>query len=629
MRSVLCKLFLCTHSLAAAENPDGLMMLQTQVKRMRVLDIGVGENKSLSADEMNVALKAFLNTSGNMTLNDSLNTSGKTTLNSSLNVSRNTSNNERANSSATATATSASNATLTGHLQTPKNDTGSAMSWHSANISEKLLEKNAAFAVASVNTTGSVSSNNSLKEQSNVSANNSDMTANGTTNISHTPAQPVPHAGRAAPHDQLPTNSTVFAASSANLTSNVSQQGNLSDRSNSSGTSESLGAIAMLDEAGYQKVAALKSNAEMEKFILRTLESLDITVTNTGHRALRGFVPFYSGVKAKGSFVRLSNEVSRISKIPRAWLSCRGNTASLNEVGFAAVQALRSNDEMAIFAGRVANDMMNLEVLNTTSLAHFVKQYSGDQNRKGYDILQIDLAAVGHGNDTWLVPRTAPLQHAGEDCFDPCNKTGGYCGFCGKGNACCRKGWEKNPSECTSAMNYLTAKHECTAIATGAFAPLSEAGYAAVSMLQNDTQMERFVRRTAAALDITVKSDLSLRGFVPFYSGSKSKKSYAVLTAELTKISSHPNSWLAPRGSTAPLTEAGYATVAALGSSLEMAQFVHRTTKAMKLSVKNEAKLRGMVPYYSGERTKSNFSNLQAELHRVSAQPNSWLVSLP
>lgn len=352
-------------------------------------------------------------------------------------------------------------------------------------------------------------------------------------------------------------------------------------------------------------------------------------MTNTGRRALRGFVPFYSGVKAKGSFVRLSNEVSRISKIPRAWLSCKGNTASLNEVGFAAVQALRSSDEMVIFAGRVANDMMNLEVLNTTSLSHFVKQYSGDQNRKGYDILQIDLAAVGHGNDTWLVPRTAPVQHAGEDCFDPCNKTGGYCSFCGKGNACCRKGWEKNPTECTSAMNYLTAKHECTAIATGAFAPLSEAGYAAVSMLKNDTQMERFVRRTAAALDITVKNDLSLRGFVPFYSGSKSKKSYAVLTAELTKISSHPNSWLAPRGSTAPLNEAGYATVAALGSSLEMAQFVHRTTKAMKLSVKNEAKLRGMVPYYSGERTKSNFSNLQAELHRVSAQPNSWLVSLP
>jgi len=596
MRSVLCKLLFCV-TLAASDNSDGLMLLQTQVKRTRVLDIIVGENKSASTDEMNTTLNASSKMSGNASKADK--------------------------------DSNATDVTLGGHpLEKAQNDTGSVTP-RNGNHSEKLLEKNASPSAVISKTTGNFSLNTSFKEQNNASANHS-HSEQSTVNLSNTSSIAENNTLVNKPAAGLRKNSTVLSASGANHTSNISEQSNLSDRSNSSGSSsssESLGAAAEINEAGYEKVAALKSDAEMEKFILRTAESLDITVAHTGHRALRGFVPFYSGVKAKSSFVRLSNEMSRIAKIPRSWLSRKGNSAPLNEVGFAAVQALRSNDEMATFARRVANDMMNLEVLNISSLSHFVKQYSGDQNRKGYDILQIDLAMVGHGNDTWLAPRTAPLQHAGEDCFDRCNKTGGYCSLCGKGNACCRKGWAKNPTECTSAMNYLTAKHECTVIATGAFAPLSESGYAAVSLLKNDTQMERFIRRTAAALDITVKSDMSLRGLVPFYSGSKSKRSYTALTAELTKISSHPNSWLSPRGSTAPLTEAGYTTVAALGSSLEMAQFVHRTAQSMKLSVKNEAQLRGMVPYYSGERTKSNFTNLQAELRRVSAKPNSWLVS--
>lgn len=482
---------------------------------------------------------------------------------------------------------------------------------------------------SSTNQSGSTnqSQNHSIQGNHSGSAN---QTGNNTGNHSTSPSANITTAQKA--NQTTNQSSTQLINGSSHQLANVSGNHSVNSSNQSSlkanatlASSASVGMTASLDELGYTKVVGLKSSVEMEKFILRTASSLDITVSNTGHRALQGFVPFYSGEKAKSSFLRLTNEMKRIAKLPRAWLSPKGSTAPLNEVGFAAVAALHDTHEMAKFTRRVANEMMNLEVVHEEGLVGFAPFYSGEKARKGYDVLQIELQVAAKAKNSWLLPRTAPLQHAGQDCWDSCNQTGGFCAHCGAGNACCRKGFAQNPSECKAAMNYLTIKHECVAIATGAFAPLNEVGYVAVAALQNETQMERYIRRAAAALDMTVKSDQSLRGLVPFYSGTKSKRSFAALQAEMKKIASRPNAWLAPRGETAQLTEEGYSTVAALGSSLEMAQFVRRTINSMHMQVKNEQGLRGLVPYYSGERTRGNFSALQSELRRVAAKPNSWL----
>jgi len=242
-------------------------------------------------------------------------------------------------------------------------------------------------------------------------------------------------------------------------------------------------------------------------------------------------------------------------------------------------------------------------------------------------VLLNEFEAVRKSNNSWLSLRHKTLEHAGEDCMPSCEKSG-FCNWCGHGNACCKKD-DNSTDDCKGVMSdFKTDKHECVAIATGQTATMDWKGYAAVVALKNDTQMERFVRRKAAKMDMTVKSDQALRGFVPYFSGVKGNRSFGALEVEMRKISHKPTGWLAPRGSTAPLNEDGYQTVASLGSSLEMAEFVHRVADDLNFDVVKEEGLKGMVPYYSGERTKSNFTALKNEIVKVSSKPDGtgWVA---
>lgn len=55
------------------------------------------------------------------------------------------------------------------------------------------------------------------------------------------------------------------------------------------------------------------------------------------------------------------------------------------------------------------------------------------------------------------------------DCWLKCNKTSGYCDWCGKGKACCRSGWS-GPKECTGAATL--AYHSCVTGFTSPVAPI-------------------------------------------------------------------------------------------------------------------------------------------------------------
>merc|ERR1719158_980400 len=274
--------------------------------------------------------------------------------------------------------------------------------------------------------------------------------------------------------------------------------------------------------------------------------------------------------------------------------------------------------------------MMDMEVVKEEKLSGMVPFYSGLKGKKGFDVLLQELDTAAKANSSWLNLRHKALQNAGKDCMPTCNQKSGYCDWCGVGNACCKNGAEDGPEECKGAMSdYTTDGHECVAIATGQTATMDWKGFAAVVALKNDTQMERFVRRKAAKMDMTVKSDQALRGFVPYFSGTKGNRPSGALEVEMKRIAHKPNGWLALRGSTAPLTEDGYQTVASLGSSLEMAEFAHRVANDLNFDVIKEEGLKGMVPYYSGERTKSNFTALKNEITKVSSKPDGtgWVAA--
>jgi len=417
--------------------------------------------------------------------------------------------------------------------------------------------------------------------------------------------------------------------SSSDTASNVSI--NFQPRASTNETvehSSGLAATAPLTEEGYKKVLELQNSNAMEAYVKRVGEDLDIAVSTTGKRALMGFVPWFSGEKANRTLLRLQNEMERISKIPRSWLSRKGASSPLNEVGLAAVASLHDNLEMEKFVSRVAAEMMDLEVIDRQQLSGMVPFYSGFKAKKGFDVLLNELETVRKTNNTWLSLRHKALEHPGEDCMPSCEKAG-FCNWCGQGNACCKKADDNSTDDCKGVMSdFKTDKHECVAIATGETATMDWKGYAAVVALKNDTQMERFVRRKAAKMDMTVKSDQALRGFVPYFSGVKGYRPFGALEVELRRISHKPSGWLAARGSTATLTEDGYQTVASLGSSLEMAEFAHRIANDLKLDVIKEEGLRGMVPYYSGERTKSNLTALKNEMIKVSSKPDGtgWVV---
>merc|ERR1719446_717257 len=259
----------------------------------------------------------------------------------------------------------------------------------------------------------------------------------------------------------------------------------------------SIAMTAPLTEEGYSQVLALQNSTEMGKYVVRVGEDLDIAVSNTGKRALVGFVPWFSGEKANRTLLRLQNEMIRISRIPRSWLTRKGASSPLNEVGLAAVASLHNNLEMEKFVSRVAAEMMDLEVTDKQQLSGMVQFYSGIKAKKGFDVLLNELETVRKANNSWLNLRHKALEHAGEDCMPSCEKSG-LCNWCGQGNACCKKDDNTTSDDCKGVLSdFKTDKHECVAIATGQTATMDWKGYAAVVALKNDTQMERFVRRKA------------------------------------------------------------------------------------------------------------------------------------
>mmetsp|Transcript_147097 Transcript_147097/g.256693 ORF Transcript_147097/g.256693 Transcript_147097/m.256693 type:complete len:575 (+) Transcript_147097:37-1761(+) len=56
--------------------------------------------------------------------------------------------------------------------------------------------------------------------------------------------------------------------------------------------------------------------------------------------------------------------------------------------------------------------------------------------------------------------------HRFEDCWYECGNRGGYCSWCGEGNACCRPGWGTDPAECQRAQRLAVSfhKHQCVTL---------------------------------------------------------------------------------------------------------------------------------------------------------------------
>merc|ERR1740130_1981742 len=70
-------------------------------------------------------------------------------------------------------------------------------------------------------------------------------------------------------------------------------------------------------EEGYQKVAALHNDSEMNQFVWKVLDADNVRVTNQGE--LNGLIPWFSGTEATQSLAQLRVELNKktwIEKLP-------------------------------------------------------------------------------------------------------------------------------------------------------------------------------------------------------------------------------------------------------------------------------------------------------------------------
>eukprot|EP00928_Gymnodinium_smaydae_P092191 TRINITY_DN75_c0_g1_i1.p1 TRINITY_DN75_c0_g1~~TRINITY_DN75_c0_g1_i1.p1 ORF type:complete len:455 (-),score=106.00 TRINITY_DN75_c0_g1_i1:168-1532(-) len=201
------------------------------------------------------------------------------------------------------------------------------------------------------------------------------------------------------------------------------------------GYASSLGESASLTETGYSSVAALRNQEAMQSYAEKLLEQDGLQVKDKG--MLQRVMPFYSGECATQSLVALRRELHEATKphgCHAAWVGTKANStkkplsllakkpafavhplhgdvAPLNEAGYQAVVALKSNEEMKKFIRRASKEN-GLQILHSGGLAGFARYYSGVCASQSYAALVKELKSVQHLLRTTSVSYNAPADEA-------------------------------------------------------------------------------------------------------------------------------------------------------------------------------------------------------------------------
>jgi hypothetical protein len=178
---------------------------------------------------------------------------------------------------------------------------------------------------------------------------------------------------------------------------------------------------AALDEAGYLWVAKLGSDEQMEKYMRRLLDNLNLEVRD--ENAFRGIVPHFSGTRTLQTFFALEQEILSTAALEGSWLheklhrktavllqerSISGRTAPLNERGYQSVATLKNNDAMKEFVRRAVADL-GFHVANSGGLAGIVPFYSGERSTQSFAKLRADLVSAVRSRQPWVASGKAVM----------------------------------------------------------------------------------------------------------------------------------------------------------------------------------------------------------------------------
>lgn len=293
-----------------------------------------------------------------------------------------------------------------------------------------------------------------------------------------------------------------------------------------------IGGTALLDEDGYQHVAAEASDKEMQTFMERVIASEGLYIKDWA--ALRGVVPYYSGVQATRDLETMIGELRSAE-----WLSGGGGRAApLTADGYKQVVSEKNNAQMKSFMRRVL-DKAGLVVTDEASFNGIIPFYSGTVFSQKYSELEDELLTA-----TWVVPladweglsgKTAPLTDHGYRALAERKSDDDMKSFIARllstqaRHVKDESGLDAivpfySGTQALQDLNALKAelrepKHSSwIADETGMTADLSEDGYSKVAALHSDVQMKAFIRRAIVNAQLHVKAEAGLSGFVPYYS---------------------------------------------------------------------------------------------------------------
>jgi len=270
-----------------------------------------------------------------------------------------------------------------------------------------------------------------------------------------------------------------------------------------------LGSIAPLNEDGYLSVVKLGMNSEMEVFIRRLVNKLNLDTRDEG--AMGGLVPHFSGMRGSSTYFLLVQELVSIAAQENTWLVEKSSPvdfrsvrkqfydvfmqfevshqskyktelnamidkAPLNQDGYEAVARLNSDSHMGRYVRRVLTEMGPFYIADEGRFLGTIKFYSGSKGGAVQSFARLRFEAIGGVRD-----------------FEP---------------------W----------------------LASGESVLLNENGYKAVAALKNDTEMATLVRRVAHHYGCSVVDDGGMMGVVPHYSGRISVQSLALLEQEVRDI---------------------------------------------------------------------------------------------
>jgi hypothetical protein len=178
-------------------------------------------------------------------------------------------------------------------------------------------------------------------------------------------------------------------------------------------------------------------------------------------------------------------------------------------------------------------------------------------------------------------------------------------------------------------------------------APLDELGYKKVAKLDSHAGMEAYIRRVVQNTGCRVADEAQLQGIIPYYSGERAVQSYAALEAEVYRACTGTGTWLSSLypssalstqdaqssastlGSNAPLTEEGFQEVVRIKDELQILKYARRVVSMLHGWVVDESGLKGLLPFFSGEKSTQTLGALILEIETAMGRPESWVMKAP